>query len=78
MWRSNMLLRDSHSGDLVEVIDMQALTNPFRQEITIQYQHGQDLCDPEQLDKATLTFPSGEPLPRCWYDSHYRDSEIAR
>lgn len=70
-----MFLRENQSGDLVEVIDLQALTNPFRQQITIQFQHGQDLCDPELIDKDALTFPSGEPLPRCWFDGHYREHE---
>jgi hypothetical protein len=30
--------------------------------------------DPEKFDKAEIEFPSGEDLPRCWLDSHYREA----
>ena len=32
----------------------------------------------EKFAKADLQFPSGEPLPRCWLDAHYRDQELKR
>jgi len=25
-----------------------------------------------------VVFPSGEPLPQCWVDIHYRDAEVRR
>jgi hypothetical protein len=34
--------------------------------------------DPEKFAKSELQFPSGEPLPRCWLDAHYRDSAVSR
>ena len=32
----------------------------------------------EKFNKADLVFLSGEELPRCWTDPHYRDSELTR
>jgi len=29
--------------------------------------------DPEKVEKAELLFPSGEALPKCWIDPHYKD-----
>jgi len=28
--------------------------------------------------KSSLIFLSGEELPRCWTDPHYRDDELTR
>ncbi|WP_298442194.1 acetyltransferase [uncultured Ferrimonas sp.] len=69
-----MLLREQNSGDLVEVIHEPDLLNPFVQQIQVQYQCGQDLADPEVCDKSALAFPSGETLPQCWLNGHYRTS----
>ncbi|GAA4903329.1 acetyltransferase [Ferrimonas pelagia] len=67
-----MLLREKSSGDLVEVIDSNSLLNPFVDQVKVQFQCGQDLADPEMCDKKGLTFPSGEGLPECWLNGHYR------
>ncbi|SHG95590.1 acetyltransferase [Ferrimonas marina] len=67
-----MLLRERYSGDLVEVIDSHALVNPFADRVSVQFQCGQDLADPEMCDKRALTFPSGEGLPECWVNGNYR------
>ncbi|GAA5217051.1 acetyltransferase [Corallincola platygyrae] len=71
-----MLLRETQSGDLVDVVDMSALTNPFIDQVLVQYQHGEDLLEPEVLSKSQLRFPSGEGLPVCWSDGHYRDKQV--
>jgi hypothetical protein len=34
--------------------------------------------DPEKFKKTDLCFLSGEALPRCWVDAHYRDEEMQR
>ncbi|GAA5187666.1 acetyltransferase [Ferrimonas gelatinilytica] len=67
-----MLLRDKNTGDLVEVMDDNGLHNPFVDRVKVQYQCGQDLADPELCDKQSLVFPSGEALPECWINGHYR------
>ncbi len=41
-------------------------------------EHGEERQDPEKFDKAGLVFPSGEALPQCWLDAHYRESEMQR
>ncbi|OAN11081.1 acetyltransferase [Photobacterium jeanii] len=67
-----MFLKETRSGDLVDVIDMSSLTNPFNQQVTVQYQSGEDLADPVAIDKQQLAFPSGEQLPECWLNGYYR------
>ncbi|MBY5920545.1 acetyltransferase [Ferrimonas balearica] len=69
-----MLLRDTQSGDLVEVMDTTALVNPFADSVMVQFQCGEDLPDPEICTKSNLVFPSGETLPECWRNGHYRQS----
>ncbi len=36
---------------------------------------GEELQEPDSYMKWEMMFPSGESLPRCWLDSHYRDTE---
>ncbi|NRA54128.1 MAG: acetyltransferase [Gammaproteobacteria bacterium] len=67
-----MFLSEIKSGDLVEVFDTHDLSNPFKTALLVQFQCGEDLIDPEMIDKAKLCFPSGEALPNCWLDGHYR------
>ena len=67
-----MYLRHTPSGDLVEILDMTALIDPYRGEVQGRFHAGEELQDPAPFRKAELEFPSGEPLPRCWIDPHYR------
>ncbi len=67
-----MFLKDSQTGDLVEVLDPKEMFNPASPTMKVRYQAGEDLGDPVVVDKTQLEFPSGEPLPRCWVDMHYR------
>ncbi len=67
-----MFLKQTSSGDLVDVIDMSELVNPFGDMVLVQFQRGEDLADPEAIAKSELTFPSGECLPQCWLNGHYR------
>jgi hypothetical protein len=68
-----MFLKDRTSGDLVEVLSLQDLFDPFQVEVMGRYQQGEEVQDPEKLKKAELIFPSGEALPQSWIDPHYRD-----
>jgi hypothetical protein len=73
-----MFLKDSSNGHLVEVLDTAALFDPSATHFKGRYNWGEDLPDPEPFAKANVAFPSGEPLPRCWLDMHYRDDELRR
>ena len=66
-----MFLKDTKSGDLVEVVDVAALVNPFVDRVKGRFHAGEELQDPADFSKNSLIFPSGEPLPKCWRDSDY-------
>ncbi|HHC71722.1 MAG TPA: acetyltransferase [Thiotrichales bacterium] len=69
-----MFLKDERNGDLVEVLDLEALFDPFVTEVEGRYHAGEELQDPQRFPKSVLLFPSGEALPRCWRDHDYRRS----
>ncbi|MGD8378673.1 MAG: acetyltransferase [Gammaproteobacteria bacterium] len=69
-----MFLKHVSSGHLVEVLDLQALFDPHKAQVTGRFNVGEDLPEPEHFKKARLVFPSGEDLPRCWCDPHYREA----
>lgn len=67
-----MLLAEKATGHLVEVLDVSALVDPLEATIRASLHYGEEAQDPEPYEKSTLTFPSGESLPRCWTDPDYR------
>jgi hypothetical protein len=67
-----MYLKHKASGDMVEVMDLSALFDPFKGAVRGRYHWGEELQEPATFQKVDLTFPSGEGLPRCWVDPHYR------
>lgn len=67
-----MYLKHEPSGDLVEVVDIGALIDPFKSEVTGRFHVGEELQDPASFAKAELVFPSDETLPRCWVNPDYR------
>ncbi len=69
-----MFLRNKSTGDLVEVLDLTALMDPNQENINVTFHAGEERGDPVDTQKSTLTFPSGEALPVCWLDPHYRIS----
>lgn len=73
-----MFLREATSRHLVEVLDLRELMDPYCRELHGRYHWGEDLAEPEIFSKSALLFPSGEFLPRCWCDPHYRDHELPR
>lgn len=73
-----MFLKNKTNDDLVEVLTLKDLFDPFCSKLIGRYQHGEELQDPEKFIKTDLCFLSGEPLPRCWVDAHYREGELKR
>lgn len=73
-----MLLKLREDKRLVKVEDLKALQNPFQSEIEARLQYGEEEQDPRPYNKEALCFPSGEALPRCWRDAHYRDEEVEK
>jgi len=71
-----MLLIDQPSGKLVEVLADNDLYNPIRHRVVGRLHYGEEPQDPAYFDKDELRFTSGEDLPRCWTDAHYRDDEV--
>ena len=69
-----MFLRERKSTDLVEVMDLQALFDPFKEAFKGRLNVGEDLPEPTQFQKADVVFPSGEDLPACWVNPKYRES----
>lgn len=73
-----MFLKERARGELIEVLSNDDLFNPFLDELIGRYNHGEEAQEPEVFKKSELSFLSGEKLPECWVDSHYRDNEIKR
>ena len=73
-----MFLKESGSDHLVEVLDVQDLIDPYRGDVLGRTHVGEEVGDEERFAKAGMIFPSGESLPRCWCDPHYRDDELMR
>jgi len=71
-----MFVKQKSSGHLIEVLNMQDLYDPSQTSFEGRLNIGEDLPDPEQFSKDDTIFPSGEALPKCWVDTHYRDSEL--
>jgi len=67
-----MYLKDSASGDLVEITDINALVDPCQNEVSGRFHAGEELQDVNRFNKSHLLFPSGEVLPKCWRDVNYR------
>ena len=68
-----MFMKDKKSGDLVEVLDINELINPAADTVTGRFHAGEEMPERQPFAKSALLFPSGEALPRCWSDPHYKD-----
>ncbi len=73
-----MLLKRRSDGHILEVVNLNSLFDVFSAEIVAQDHVGEEAQDPETFHKSELVFLSGEDLPRCWTDPHYRDHELRR
>jgi hypothetical protein len=69
-----MFLKNTNNGDIAQVIELSELTDPNASSVTVRYHAGEEAGEPVSVDKSELTFPSGETLPKCWRDAHYRVS----
>ena len=67
-----MYLKETNTGDMVEVLDLGALVDPCQMEIKGRFHAGEEMQDARPFSKQSLLFPSGEALPRCWTDKDYR------
>ncbi|HEY9771514.1 MAG TPA: acetyltransferase [Coleofasciculaceae cyanobacterium] len=67
-----MLLKSKEDDALVEIAEVIDLIDPFKEEVMVQVQEGQNEQPPEPVKKSDLVFPSGENLPQCWIDSNYK------
>jgi hypothetical protein len=70
-----MYLRHKPSNDLVEILDLTSLFDPFQNQLQGRFHAGEELQDPAPFAKTELVFPSGESLPRCWVDPQYREKK---
>ena len=68
-----MLLKLRSNGHMLEVVNVQDLFNVLHDEVVACDQVGEESQDPESFKKTDLIFLSGEDLPRCWMDPHYRE-----
>lgn len=73
-----MLLKRRSNGHLLEVQDLQQLFSVFEEAVLVRDQVGEEQQDPEMVGKSELVFLSGEALPRCWTDPHYRDDALEK
>ncbi|MEG4013506.1 MULTISPECIES: acetyltransferase [unclassified Microcoleus] len=67
-----MLLQEKKSGDLVEILDIESLVSPSKNQVSGRIQAGEEEQDPANFEKDKLVFPSGEVLPRCWVEENYK------
>ena len=68
-----MYLKERHSGDLVEILDLAAVIDPCITTVPGRFHAGEELQDPQDFAKSELVFPSDEALPVCWTDPHYKN-----
>lgn len=67
-----MYLKHKPTGNLVEVLDTKALADPCQERIKGRFHAGEELQDKSAFEKCDLSFASGEALPQCWTDPHYK------
>jgi hypothetical protein len=68
-----MFLMQKNSEKLVEILSLSDLFNPNHHKIIGRVHAGEEMQDAEKFAKDEMAFPSGEPLPKCWVDPHYRE-----
>ena len=67
-----MFLKSKSHGELVELLEVEKLYDPFKKEVLGRFHAGEEMQDPETFVKSELIFPSGEALPQCWLDPDYK------
>jgi hypothetical protein len=64
-----MLLKEKTSGDLIRILEVEQLWDPFTDQVKGRNQAGEEEQPPMSYEKSRLIFPSGEPLPQCWREA---------
>ena len=67
-----MFLKTRQDDSLMEVLNLQQLFDPFCNALRGRLHAAEELQEPDSFMKEELIFPSGEPVPRCWIDPHYK------
>lgn len=67
-----MFLQEKGTDHVVEVLGLAELFDPFTADVAGRYHMGEEMGEEARFAKSTLMFQSGEDLPRCWRDPHYR------
>ncbi|GAB3099932.1 acetyltransferase [Pseudomaricurvus hydrocarbonicus] len=70
-----MLMKLQNTGALVELSAPEGLWDPYVTEVMGCRLAGEEMQEQEAFKKSELAFLSGEHLPRCWLNVHYRDQE---
>ncbi|MCL7744613.1 acetyltransferase [Guyparkeria hydrothermalis] len=68
-----MFLKRKDNDNMIEIIDVETLADPALPSVMGRQHAGEEMQDEESFEKAELEFPSGESLPRCWLDLHWRE-----
>jgi len=68
-----MFLKRRDNDDMIEILDAEALADPAQPSVVGRQHAGEEMQEEESFEKEDLAFPSGEDLPRCWMDLHWRD-----
>ncbi|MEO0374788.1 MAG: acetyltransferase [Cyanobacteria bacterium P01_A01_bin.17] len=69
-----MFLQNKQTETLIKILDVETLFNPMHQKVSGRSQAGEEEQPPADYLKDQLRFPSGENLPRCWWDVDYKAS----
>jgi hypothetical protein len=72
--RCIVFLKHVPTEDLVEVIDLTDVINPHSPTILARSHAGEVIQRPENFLKTELSFPSGEPLPKCWIETECQEN----
>jgi hypothetical protein len=67
-----MFLKRKDNDDMIEILDTEALADPAQPSVVGRQHAGEEMQEEESFEKEDLEFPSGEPLPNCWMDLHWR------
>lgn len=70
-----MLMMLKATGALIEVQASPLLWDPYERAVDGCRLAGEEKQESESFAKQELVFLSGEALPQCWLDPHYRDEQ---
>jgi len=68
-----MFLKRKDNDDMIEIMDVDTLADPALPSVMGRQHAGEEMQEEESFEKTELEFPSGESLPQCWLDLHWRE-----